>query len=824
MPNFFLGNAALLDSQRSPITEDLFSTVVLGNSNAVTLGSDREAQFSDALSYLGVNGIRWPGGTEAERDFDWRTNASTTHSLDVSDLQYAIDYCVANQLSLSFTFPTTDFSGMTESEIDSQSDQIKQFIMSDLLGYAASKGLSLDSIKIGNEYDVNDLTAKEYGSIASQLTKIIGEAIEEFSVSHSNVDVPKIVVESGRIWLQGSDNFFGDTDHNGLIDAQEIMMEFNPSEAQYVDAIDIHSITLFVSSYADYFGNSPYANATLNSIYDSLDTFWEPTFGEVELYSLAWQYPWMRDIDGPSGPGGVEDHGGAALSNASLGFMQIFEMSLAGVAYAANWSASGWGGASPTLYKNTPRAGGEIFKLMDDNLVGLQAVEFVNDPTVFRNDAATTDVVFRAFETNGKVVLYVGNLEGQAQTITLDGLLEFLESIDGFEDISSLDNQSMLYIGGTKLGVEGDPTDYTSPATLEFLGHESLLSSTDSTTTVEIALDAYEILQIVISSDEGVFIDGRDTNDSLYGSAWDDTIQGEGGDDIIFSGAGSDLIDGGYGEDTINYDLSFSEVAVEDLGKAGVKIISSSGVDIVVNAEIFVFSDTTFTIDELRSFSRPSIEGSSVSDVLSGDNEGNAISGNRGADLLFGKAGDDAIFGNSGADEIWGGSGSDVIYGGWGSDQIFGEEGNDELFGEQHNDFLYGNAGDDILSGGGGDDILSGGTGSNVLTGGTGADEFIFDTASSTNVIMDFEVGIDNVNLRDLTSSAEFLSLSLNGMDVHRIRCLADLADDYLSVRFVQNGSDTEVYLDYTKDLSAAPLIVLEGIDMTTLSFDDFSY
>jgi hypothetical protein len=99
---------------------------------------------------------------------------------------------------------------------------------------------------------------------------------------------------------------------------------------------------------------------------------------------------------------------------------------------------------------------------------------------------------------------------------------------------------------------------------------------------------------------------------------------------------------------------------------------------------------------------------------------------------------------------------------------------NDEFDG----DAIYGLAGDDILDGGAGDDHLFGGEGSDTLTGGVGADTFVFNLGDEntgadqpTDIITDFEVGTDKIDLTDLlpedslnsgNSASDFIDLSEN--------------------------------------------------------------
>ncbi|WP_263846350.1 FG-GAP-like repeat-containing protein [Roseobacter sinensis] len=78
--------------------------------------------------------------------------------------------------------------------------------------------------------------------------------------------------------------------------------------------------------------------------------------------------------------------------------------------------------------------------------------------------------------------------------------------------------------------------------------------------------------------------------------------------------------------------------------------------------------------------------------------------------------------------------------------------GDDALLGEGGNDVLEGGYGSDRLDGGVGNDRLIGGEGADTLTGGEGSDVFVFDenahsTLDTRDMITDFEVGLDQIDL-----------------------------------------------------------------------------
>lgn len=67
---------------------------------------------------------------------------------------------------------------------------------------------------------------------------------------------------------------------------------------------------------------------------------------------------------------------------------------------------------------------------------------------------------------------------------------------------------------------------------------------------------------------------------------------------------------------------------------------------------------------------------------------------------------------------------SEFIYGDYGNDEIQGSNMSDHLSGGPGSDVIYGNDGGDFIEGGSGVDSLYGGAGNDVLSGGEGADYF----------------------------------------------------------------------------------------------------
>jgi Ca2+-binding RTX toxin-like protein len=99
------------------------------------------------------------------------------------------------------------------------------------------------------------------------------------------------------------------------------------------------------------------------------------------------------------------------------------------------------------------------------------------------------------------------------------------------------------------------------------------------------------------------------------------------------------------------------------------------------------------------------------------------------------------VFVLGGNDTVTGSTISELIFGNDGQDSISGGEGNDSLFGGKGNDQLFGGAGDDFLD---------------TLTGGLGSDTFALSTGGGLDIITDFDNITDyiqvpaNLNIGDI--------------------------------------------------------------------------
>ena len=225
----------------------------------------------------------------------------------------------------------------------------------------------------------------------------------------------------------------------------------------------------------------------------------------------------------------------------------------------------------------------------------------------------------------------------------------------------------------------------------------------------------------------GETIRGTADDDTIVGTIYDDKITALGGDDLIIAAAGddvidwhdlqttrdgSDLIDGGDGADTARF---FLDNGLGDIVQLGVE----DG-----DAVLSRINLSPFTV-EMSDVETIVIQGKAGADRLVVDNIEDAgvtlvdFRGSDGNDELRNRGGTDVDFfanGGGGDDFLNGAHGDDILIGGDGQDILFGRDGEDRLIGQK---------GDDILTGGGKRDV------------------FVFAAGDGTDIVQDFQNGLD---------------------------------------------------------------------------------
>lgn len=242
---------------------------------------------------------------------------------------------------------------------------------------------------------------------------------------------------------------------------------------------------------------------------------------------------------------------------------------------------------------------------------------------------------------------------------------------------------------------------------------------------------------------------GGNGGDRLDGAGGADLLQGLGGNDLLVGGVG-DTLDGGVGNDIFIIDVTGVTV-VERAGEGTDTIRTGlSSYDLgasAANVEVLIHTGGgDFT--GIGSSSADTLVGGGGNDTLNGGGGDDMLSGGAGNDSLIGGSGHDTadyrsalngVMVNLGADDqVW--TGITVAAGtakdGWGSiDALSGVE---NVLGSAKADFLRAATSGSRLDGGFGDDTLS---------GNSGADVWVFGSNGGRDVVLNFDVAQDVIDL-----------------------------------------------------------------------------
>jgi len=109
----------------------------------------------------------------------------------------------------------------------------------------------------------------------------------------------------------------------------------------------------------------------------------------------------------------------------------------------------------------------------------------------------------------------------------------------------------------------------------------------------------------------------------------------------------------------------------------------------------------------------------------------------------------------------------------------------DILIGTDGDDIIWGNGRKDRIDAGAGDDVLIDGTGKDRLTGGPGADIFTFKRDGRIDIIEDFEIGIDRIDLSDWDRLYDISSLTIAP---RKLGAIIFIGEEILRVRSAEGG------------------------------------
>ncbi|WP_449220132.1 calcium-binding protein [Tistrella mobilis] len=318
-------------------------------------------------------------------------------------------------------------------------------------------------------------------------------------------------------------------------------------------------------------------------------------------------------------------------------------------------------------------------------------------------------------------------------------------------------------------------------------------------------------------------VNGSNFSDSLTGGAGADRLRGFNGDDILRGGSGADLLDGGAGNDLV----SFYGASV------GVQVDLAAGTGLGGDAQ----GDQYISIE-----------------IVNGSNVSDSLTGGAAAQTLRGFGGDDILRGGSGADLLDGGAGNDLVsfYGasvgvqvdltagtGLGGDAegdqyisieiVNGSNVSDRLFGGTAAETLRGFDGNDLLEGRGGADRLDGGTGRDVASYITSTAGVIIDLGAGTaagghatgDVLVSIE-GLIGSSLSDSLTGGTSDDFITGGADADQLAGGAG-HDRFIYLALSDSGVGY-ANRDTISDFASGDLIDLSAIDANSGTADDQAF
>ncbi|WP_306114810.1 MULTISPECIES: cellulase family glycosylhydrolase [unclassified Roseovarius] len=673
-----------------------------------------DSTFPEIMDRVGIDLIRYPGGTVTEEFFDLSNPTATLqpsilgrNDRDVTPIQEFLNYAAQSGSKAVIVLPTYRYFDQDTREIDPAAEAIiKDFVRAVLAGDYGDAQIS--GFEIGNEWyqDKFNWSAAEFGELQSKMALWIDEVIQE-DAEWSDTGV---YIQAGR----------GDDDGNGIEDDQELAAQFTQQELDAVDGLISH----FYASTSS--GNSMILGGNVNRRLKDMADYWD-TSDETGLDLVVTE--WNIGGNGPDDTSVTGLMRNVALLNV---FSNMMEQ---GVDMSAIWTAQAPGPASLSNKEGDDHltSTGFLYRMMRRELVDTQAVETVQGDEILAGNGQEIGRTY-VFQGDGKTVLYLAS--GVGETINLN--VDFGQYMTAGS-----------HIHATVLdAAEGaSATDYRVEATMKTISHGEIGNSGSYT----FSLGDYEVVQVVITNGTGVRLFGDDQNatndtfdgtahadeiwgldgddeingfdgdDLIDGGAGNDALSGGAGDDLIVGGAGSDTIDGGAGEDTLDYSDNASAVRI--YAREGVAEKDESGeADAFANVEHFIGSDHDDTI----------FTGESTASVDSG----------AGKDFVRILGGDDV--------EVETGDGNDFVLAESGRASVDLGEGNDKLLAYSADVDVDGGAGDDVIHGGSGNDTIDGGQGNDVMSGGDGQDTFVYNNDGGTDTILDFDTSQDILDLTDL--------------------------------------------------------------------------
>ncbi len=515
-------------------------------------GSQPWEKFDEIQAAVGSKVVRFPGGAETERLFDYANPNATSAVTDDGTIRQLIttdaflDYCKATQSKATLDLPVeqllTHGSYGTRDFDTTKTAGVRAFI-AHVLDKAGPQGIA--TFELGNEYE-SYMTSREYGRVASSLALITRQEIDKYYAQHPSDAAfrPDVAVQVWGQSVGGSLTLADLTARN-----KSVIAEFNTQELAAVTQVDSHF-------YYNEGANSGQINA---HVYSNISA----TIGYSLSLMSAWNGATGRVLDTMFSEWNVNlnDTDSYGLQQVPV-LLEMFSAMVAGGVDQMDFWSTMYHATSLGNFRAELQAAGTLFQIMTQDLIGMK----VTDVPMLSDKY---DV--HAFSGNGKAEVFVSSLTDSAQSLKLD-LSAYLDSYNLSSarlmqvDLTKADGTFKSLTGLAPWEEPDAPIKLTPQTIASYLAnglisttlgaHETLVLTFDSAVTVKgsgradtISGDAADNRIDALASSDLVM--GLSGNDTLYGGTGNDTVLGGEGQDRIWGDAGKDVIDGGAGSDSL---------------------------------------------------------------------------------------------------------------------------------------------------------------------------------------------------------------------------------------------------------------------------------
>lgn len=356
------------------------------------------------------------------------------------------------------------------------------------------------------------------------------------------------------------------------------------------------------------------------------------------------------------------------------------------------------------------------------------------------------------YGNGGADIFVMSDRQAKSAGESRDYIRDFKRGVDKI-DVSALGvsgfEQLKLLIGGnanaSSTSFDANYRGVTHSLMIEGISFKNLVATDFIFSGASAGLQAGTSYQDVLFGNGNGTLNGASGDDLLFGGTGNDTLNGGNGSDKLYGGTGNDILDGGNDSDEL-FGGEGKDILIGGYTSASVDRLSGEG-----GADIFRLSDRTSKgqhvdiVDFEEGIDKIDLSAYGISslDQVTWLLEDYGDSFTLRADF-GGYKNEVRVF--------------DVFYSSLdASDFIFSKTGSVTNAGTKYNDVILGSAGTDTLGGDKGTDKLLGGAGKDVLVfdggdevaGGAGADIFRArpDVYADATKIMDFEIGIDKLDL-----------------------------------------------------------------------------